>query len=393
MFLGRIKFDIQVLVCASLTSRALHHISHPDTFRIHHVPPSVTDVLVETLKNSHDVLKEGSDIQGLILSRFLKEVKNVNSFSTICFWGSDSLDKVQFLLINQKGAFCSYTAATASVPFNMHPFYEILNNLKHMPKQSSFDFSDTVEPQYIHQDIAERIWTKIRHASVSWMQDFCEMVSFVDAGVSYGCHTTDSFDLWIDFSKIYPVSTINQEGHVPLDIAGFIGEMILGYVGYSMPYTWNGMQYSNGIIIPNYAMLGNTYKKSYLNVDEYRPDNYDDWLNRKDIWCYDRIYREYTLMKNTGAVIEMEPDSLLTISIAYVGLLGRQDSDNSSHRVNRRCFQGKPVEPVDSSDDEIYDRYKTEGCPITLDFLAYYVKGLCFPDGHKQFFNAFGVHL
>ena len=352
--------DIQILVCASLGTRAQHHICQQDTFRIHHVPPTVTSSLTKVLEFSVHTRKESPEMQGRILHRFLNEVTKVANFNIICFWHMMSSLGSEFVLISKTNAVCS----------SKEHFHEILQALMYLPKEGYCEFPLNFEPEVLEFSL----WSRMENPNLPLICDFLEKVSFVDAGISFGCHLDATLQEWHPFGQIW----CQARFHTQMDIVGFVAEMILGYVGYSISWDRNGFQYANNIVIPNYAMLGQTFKHSYLNVAEYRPSSYDQWVDRKKLWSYDRMMIEYARMKkSTGRVSKNDAISLLHESMRYVGFSG---TSGINVRVRRNFFTGNGS---DSGMD----------CPMPIECLAPYVQKILFLEGKSSDYKAFWLAM
>jgi hypothetical protein len=307
-FVDTMKTDLYVLVCASLTTRVQHHVCAADEFRLHHVPGNVTKFLLQALREEDEEVNRTK-----LLYQFFNDVKRVHGFIFICFWldASNVSNGVDFLLLSNKAALCSYSAPSSMGP---HRFEHILSTLPSLNQFGFCHYNDLV-PMIT---LPSSVW-RPSDPSITWIESFCDRTSFLDAAVSFGCPVDDSFEHWSSFAVQWSQDSKTQEMRASFDVVGYIGEMILGYVGFSVPWDWNGFQYSNNIVIPNYAMLSNTFKKSYLNVHNYRPRSYEHWLERKKMWCLDRVHRVYNKMHLDKVLLfPTEPASALDNTLASV---------------------------------------------------------------------------
>jgi hypothetical protein len=113
----QIARDIQQLVCASLSSRCRHFIQHNDFCRMHHVPSSITSVI---LKRLQDLFVRDIDKSLKFLLEFLTEASDIDPFSHICFWVLTNNDReMHFLLLDGEQALTSWPNNILPNPFTI----------------------------------------------------------------------------------------------------------------------------------------------------------------------------------------------------------------------------------------------------------------------------------
>jgi hypothetical protein len=333
----------------------LHFTRQDDHCYIHHVPNTTTSIFLSVLGT---LFAKDPLLSANLLIDFLTEVSDLHWFSHICFWYvPDNNHETHFLLLDGEDGLTSWNATEGAGPFSVIVDQLPALNLPR-PKDGTY--------RYSHMDLfVLSSWPELHSDSVSkwpkaWLQSFCDKTSFLDAAVSYG-GLSMPLSQWFDVNIHGKWLLLAISGQHSFDYVGYIAEMILGYAGHGVDLNSFGVQFNDGIIIPNWAMVGNTLKEGYG----------DSSTKRESSWSYDYVSRH------------VENSSLLKASLKSM----RDPKNDEVHFYREKFFKsfwlGRTRLPDTSdsneSDDELsrkaraYKVYKTSPYPFAVEYFAWYL--------------------